>query len=182
MPTIDLDKYNLKFDYEFVPFSRSRNKDSKDKSLNYRVTITRNRSNFTFDYMMGYGHVPHKGIPAFPTTNYLKQMKQTIINKSCETGYQSKWCSGLERIISVTKKMNQQRITPENTDVLHCCLLDAEVLDHPDFESWASDYGYDIDSRSGEKTYRDCLANALRFRQLFKSEELEELRELFQDY
>ena len=82
----------------------------------------------------------------------------------------------------MTKKMNQQRITPENTDVLHCCLLDADVLDHPDFESWAGDFGYDIDSRSAEKIYKECLASALRFRQLFKSEELEELKELFQDY
>ena len=182
MTTIDLDKYNFNFDYEFIPFSQSRNKDSEHKSLNYKVTLTRNSRNFTFDYMMGSAHVPHKGLPVSPATNYLKEMKRTVINRSCETGYQSKWCSGLERIIPVTKKMNQQRITPENTDVLHCCLLDAEVLDHPDFESWAGDFGYDIDSRSAEKIYKECLASALQFRQLFKSEELEELRELFQDY
>jgi hypothetical protein len=182
MTTIDLDKYSLKFDYEFIPFSQSQHKDSDHKSLNYKVTITRNRSNFTFDYMMGCGHVPHKGIPIRPATNYLKEMKRTIIDKSCETGYQSSWCSGIERIMPVTKKGIPQKITPENTNVLHCCLQDVEALDHPDFESWASDFGYDTDSRSGYKTYRACLANALRFSQLFKSEELEELRELFQDY
>ena len=182
MTTIDLDKYNLNFDYEFVPFGQSRNKDSDHKSLNYRVTITRNRNSFTFDYMMGSAYVPHKGIPVSPATSYLKRMKQTIIDKSCETGYQSLWCSGVERIMPITKQGTPQKITPENNDVLHCCLLDSEVLDHPDFESWASDFGYDTDSRSGEKIYKECLASALRFRQLFKSEELEELKELFQDY
>jgi hypothetical protein len=182
MTTINLDKYSLKFDYEFISFSKSRNKDSKDKSLNYKVTITRNRNSFTIDYMMGRGHVPHKGIPAFPATNYLKEMKRTIIDRSCEAGYQLKWCSGLERIMPVTKQGAPQKITPDNNDVLHCCLLDSDVLGHPDFESWAGDFGYDTDSRSAEKIYKECLANALQFLQLFKSEELEGLRELFQDY
>ena len=60
--------------------------------------------------------------------------------------------------------------------------MDADVLDYPTFEEWADTFGYDCDSRSAEKTYRDCLEIALKMRAIFGEADLTKLRDTFQDY
>ncbi len=62
-------------------------------------------------------------------------------------------------------KVFAQRVTckarpPALLDVLYCTLADASALDYPTFESWASEYGYDTDSRKAEGIYRTCLREA----------------------
>jgi hypothetical protein len=42
---------------------------------------------------------------------------------------------------------------PELESILDCLSSDASGAEGRDFEEWASDYGYDIDSRTAEKTY-----------------------------
>lgn len=71
---------------------------------------------------------------------------------------------------------------PSIADVLYCLVSDASVLDHPTFESWARDYGYDTDGRSAEKTYRLCLESALRLRAWVGEDGLTKLQVMFQDY
>lgn len=56
---------------------------------------------------------------------------------------------------------------PETADVLNCLASDADVFQHDTFEDWASDFGYDSDSRTAEKTYRACIENAIKLRNLF---------------
>lgn len=41
-------------------------------------------------------------------------------------------------------------------NVLESLAVDAAVIHHDSFESWAGEYGYDTDSRKAEKTYRAC--------------------------
>lgn len=53
-------------------------------------------------------------------------------------------------------------IEPEPADVVHSLLLDASAVDAGSFEAWADDFGYDPDSRSAERLYRECLASAER--------------------
>jgi hypothetical protein len=60
--------------------------------------------------------------------------------------------------------------------------MDSDVLDFTCFEDWASEFGYDTDSRKAAKVYQACLQTALKFRQFFNEAELTELRELFSDY
>jgi hypothetical protein len=45
---------------------------------------------------------------------------------------------------------------PEVADVLSCLASDASGADQ-DFESWASDLGYDTDSRKAESIYNTCV-------------------------
>lgn len=65
---------------------------------------------------------------------------------------------------------------PNAADVLSCLLSDASVLDHHTFESWAGDYGYDIDSRKAERIYRACLRSAKQLQHLLGDELLEYAR------
>lgn len=45
---------------------------------------------------------------------------------------------------------------PEVSDVLDCLFSDADGVDGVEFEDWASDYGYDTDSRKAERVYAAC--------------------------
>ena len=54
---------------------------------------------------------------------------------------------------------------PTATDVMECLLSDASSADQ-DFESWASDYGYDVDGRKAEKTYRAVVTQTAKLRKL----------------
>ena len=60
---------------------------------------------------------------------------------------------------------------PSTSDVVNCLISDCSMLasygdNPPSFEEWAADYGYDSESRSAEKTYRDVIAQGERVRRL----------------
>jgi hypothetical protein len=71
---------------------------------------------------------------------------------------------------------------PDIRDVLYSLSMDADVLESASFEDWASNFGYDADSRKAEGIYQACLKIALQLRQLVGDAGLAQLREAFQDY
>ena len=50
------------------------------------------------------------------------------------------------------------------------------------FEDWASEYGYDSDSRKAEAVYRACDNIGRTLAQKLTKEEIDILRELFANY
>jgi hypothetical protein len=75
-------------------------------------------------------------------------------------------CKSTQRVMSTYFSMGGA-LTHEPTaeDVLNCLSLDAGGVDNAStFESWASEYGYDPDSRKAERTYNviRVQASALR--------------------
>lgn len=154
----------------FVPFSQSRNAKPNPKvsdlSLNWKVTIKRGRESLTTDYMQGIGHAP--------------SYKQSVTLEVAE-----KLKAEAERGITISGSLGIVRKPvpkPELSDVLYSLLMDGSAIDYPDFEEWASEYGYDRDSQSAEKIYRQCLEIGLKLRRMFGDETLTKLREAFQDY
>ena len=71
---------------------------------------------------------------------------------------------------------------PALKDVLYSLIMDSDVLNYTGFEDWASNFGYDTDSRKGEKLYQDCLAIALKLKAILGNETIEALQLAFQDY
>ena len=56
--------------------------------------------------------------------------------------------------------------TPDAATVLGCLCSDAMSAENArDLEDWCSDLGYDPDSRTAERTYKQCLRTADRLRQ-----------------
>jgi hypothetical protein len=78
-------------------------------------------------------------------------------------------------------RKSARAITPDSVDVVYSLLLDSEVLEAGDFETWAGEFGYDPDSRQAEQIYNACLKIALQFRKIGESV-ISELREAYQDY
>jgi len=67
--------------------------------------------------------------------------------------------------------------TPDPIEILWAVARDGDALDQT-FEDWASDFGYDTDSRKAEKIYRACQDNALRLKKILSTDKIETLRAL----
>ena len=176
-------EYKLRMKAEFIPFSQSRNRKEKSPSLNWRVTILRDgREVLTTDYGAGYGHCPAYKAAVPNSINgsavYKRQIKEQAIALECETGKPSKY--GFSGDVYVMT--GRPTILPSLPDVLYSLVVDASVLDHSSFEDWASDFGYDTDSRAAEKIYRACLEIALKLRAALGEAGLQAAQRAFQDY
>lgn len=170
-----LAKHNLTVESVFVPFSQSRNASEKSPSLNWRVTLKHNGRNIlTTDYMAGCGHAP----------SYKQSFKRDYTNEKlvaleCEYGGKAVYRESLDWM--GIPQSAKGTIKPDPADVIYSLLIDSEVIDYSSFEEWASNFGYDADSRQAEKTYNDCMKIALKFRTIGEAT-IAELREVFQDY
>lgn len=161
----------------FVPFSQSRNKGEKFPSLNWRVTVKHNgRDVLTTDYMAGSGHCPayKASVKALGGPNSLNRAE--FIRRECETGFKGLYHS---QIIMNDRK---SPLLPDTLDVLASLAMDSDVLDAGGFESWASDLGYDTDSRKAESIYQACLDIALKLRAALGDAGLQTLRNAFEGY
>lgn len=179
-----VDKLGLSLSCEFVPWSQSRNKNEKDdrgnarRSLNWRVTLKRDgRDIIITDYSAGGGHCPSYKQPMGRVSQYARAQQDELVELETENG-------------RVAKRLNEhmppyatsKAIEPSPLDVIHSLVIDAGVLDASSFEEWAGEYGYDIDSRKAEITYRACLDIALKLRNGIGEQGLEALRNASQDY
>jgi hypothetical protein len=169
-----IDDLALEYVAEFVPQSQSRNRDEKDPSLNWKVKITRGGQTLETDYTQGVGHLPGYNFGLSKKYDYREHVTQ-----AAEKGV---WSASLANQTNGLLWGAKKLAPPPLADVLYSLASDADVLDHPTFESWASDFGYDADSRKAEATYRACLEIALKLRAMIGDAKLADLREAFQDY
>lgn len=177
----------LTYEASFVPQSMSRNAGETHRSLNWKIRIGREGSKVTIvtDYMQGIGHVP--GYPqSLPKTLYFEPLWKDYDGASESGKYPHEPLAkhvhehGTRLDIRHGYQMRQLP-KPELRDVLYSLVSDSDAADST-FEDWASDLGYDTDSRKAEAMYRACLDIGSRLRSLIGSAALEQLRELFRDY
>lgn len=160
-----MSKYGLELTSEFVPFSKSKHRKDGHRSLNWGINLKKNgRTVLETDF--------HAGIAYCPSFS-------KYINHYC--------CEAREVITYETEHGREyakprNRIHPNVQDVMHCLHRDADALEYASFEDWASDYGFDADSRAAEKTYNECMKIALALRSAIGDTGIEELRVIFADY
>ena len=181
-----LQAMGVEYSAQFVPFSRSRNKDDKNPSLNWVVTLKRNGVEITTDYMQGCGHVPIGKLPK-GSERWRRMLKDEIIERACETRELFKVSTGYDghRLVPTGFRtlLKKKFVTePGLKSVLWSLVLDSDVLECESFEEWANNFGYEEDSISAEKIYQACLKIALKVNRMFTRDELEQLREFYQDY
>lgn len=171
---IVLAAHGLTMESTFIPFSKSRNKAEKNRSMNWEVTIKCNgRHVLATDYDAGIAHCPsyNQPVPAWFSRHY---------------SYWNHYATNFETEFGCKYNRNENKsatkIAPDFVDVMYSLTADSGVLDQGDFETWADNYGYDHDSRSAEKMYKICLENALKLRAALGEAGLTALREAYQDY
>jgi len=162
-----IERLGLSIRAEFVPFSQSRNANEKHRSLNWRVTLVRRTMNenadarfrdiLTTDYSAGIAHCPSYKASVKRLGHQNSVLRSRFIDWECENGKES-------HTNEHQSPYGHKSILPDAPSVIASLVLDADVLNHGSFEDWAGDFGYDVDSRNAEKTYRACLAIALQLR------------------
>jgi hypothetical protein len=172
-----VDALGLEYRAEFVPFSNSRNakKATKpgDYSLNWRVTISKGARSISTDYMQGIAHIP----------GYRHGTRYTVdewdaLKFACESGR----TAGRPGSVLGMSMGSKPIPAPELHEIMYSLSMDASALDCATFEEWAGDYGYETDSRSAEKIYRECLRIALELRAMVGDAGLQSLSDAAQDY
>ena len=74
--------------------------------------------------------------------------------------------NGRRMLVNFSMGYGHNGAEPSLADVLDCMASDAAGCNQG-FESWCADYGYEIDSRKAEKTYKACKANAAKLHRVF---------------
>lgn len=179
------ERLGLTMESTFVPFSQSRNAAPTDLgsgkaepwlSLNWRCKLMRTgRLVLETDYGQGVAHAPAYKWKA--PTAWDAQLKKAAIRIEIQTGKEARRPFpglGVYDPTVSTKPIP----APPITDVLSSLLSDSDVLDAGGFEAWASDLGYDPDSRKAESIYRQCLESALKLRAALGEAELAAGREI----
>jgi len=156
----------------------------KHPQLHWLITLGKGTQTAQFPYSEGMGHV--KGYKQYHATKFDKRQAEACYRLTCETGklYRPSasgdfpsWVAG-------------EQPAPDMLDVLYCLVSDAAVRHASTYEEWASEYGYDADSRKGEEIYRACQKQTTDLLRVLGGgkvgrqalDTLEKLEELFQDY
>lgn len=182
-----IERIGLSIRAEFVPFSKSRNANESQRSLNWRVTLVfsnpaygtaRQGDILTTDYQAGVAHCPAYKLPVKVAGGQNSLLRARAIEMETETGVRAKPSSfGGDGFIAT-----REAILPNAADVIYSLVQDSDVLDYRGFEDWADNFGYDSDSRKAESIYRACLEIALQLRNGIGETNLAALRAAAQDY
>ena len=172
-----VDKLGLSVNSVFVPFSMSRNKNEKNKSLNWKVTIFKKykgtaepKEVITCDYSAGIAHCPSY------TYGKMTVDKKNVIDSECETGfkYREIWGGHWAK--------TSKAIKPDSLDVIYSVIADCDVMNYGGFEDWAKDLGYNDDSIKAKKIFDTCIEIYLKMRNAIGEDGIKQLQEAFQDY
>lgn len=168
----------LTYKATFVPLSQSRNANTKHDgrkvySLNWKIAISKgNQPPLVTDYGQGVAHVPGY----YEAQKKLGPRSQDFFNyytNACETG-------------TIVEFNRGKKIPPPALeDIMYCLLMDADVFDHANYESWASDLGYATRTKEGldgRHIYDECLRIALQLRAMLGDATIQQLKEAFQDF
>ena len=141
--------------------------DGRTGSSVWQVTVGRNGRpgrEVSMEYTMGCGHRHY-------STGYGRPGKPIVSNMSRLT------------IDQLERNKRSKPNNPTITDVMYSLLSDATAATGcANYAEFASEFGYDEDSISGDKIYRACQDQAAGLNGIADYAEQNDLQELFQDY
>ena len=176
--TAYIENLGVTYQAQFVPTVQPL-QTIKYPQLHWAITLTKGRRTLTTSYTQGQAHILK--YKAFHKTPYDARLAQEMYRKTCETGILYNYFS---ETFGWMKRSRSPKVqpTPSLLDVLYCLIQDAGVLDYGSFESWAQEWGYEIDSRKAETAYRTCIQQSLELKHLLGYQAIEQLQTLYQDY
>lgn len=166
---------HIEYQAVFVPTPQPADRVTHPQ-LHWMIHLTSGKQTMKVEYSEGCAHV--YGYQQFHKTKYDHRRHDRRIRQTCETGELYKFFTHSDTPYETGKKQPQ----PLLINVLYCLAQDASVMNSRCYEEWASDYGYDEDSRKGEKIYRQCLEQTKNLERVLGRMTLEKLQELYQDY
>lgn len=159
----------LRVESTFVPFDDPKIKTVSGKYLSWTCKVFRgDQLILETPYRAGIAHCP--------------SYKQGRLSVDDAEAIEFEVTRGLRCVRRSYGVVGGEPILPKPEDVLANLAMDADAIDHPSFESWAGDYGFDTDSRKAEATYRTCLDTALKLRAAIGDAGLQRLRDAAREH
>lgn len=159
-----------------TPFNPNEKDWDKGGCLKWSITLERNGFKMIVPYRQGYGHIvnyPNRWNSSM--TIYEAEMLERLCNGKAGKSGEVRYVRDGEKFIKI--------VPPTLEDVLYCLVSDSDCLDALNFEEWASELGFNPDSRKDFAIWEECLNQSRLFRRLVGNDTaLELLREHFQDY
>ena len=166
----ELDDLKLRIESKFIPFSQSRNKDNKYKSLNFEVTLFCNdKPVLTELYSMGSAYCLSKDKD--------KYNQEVMRDRECESGYTQVYFMSHQ----IDSKKESERAKPELIDFMSSIILDSYAIENS-FDDWCSSLGFNSDSIKDKTIYDNCIQNAIKLNCWLGFHKVMELKELYTDY
>ena len=162
---------NTEFKCEFL-FNGKHFCDDKEMRDVYRITLTRGRRSYTFQFGQsivnsGFYYTMGKQKLIIDRKYLLQENKQNLIHHIRRESNFQFMNNGKSDVIHYP-------VAPTAYDVLACLTK----YDPDTFENFCSDYGYDEDSRKAEKIYNAVVEEWRNVCALFTDEEIEQLQEI----
>lgn len=162
-----IDRNNVKATFLEMKSNPNMLEDPKNKMYHFEVIIKQDCDTMTTYYSMGCAHNKRKRRKGVNPESHSHEYYQLADYKDDKN----------LRLSSELVIKYFVPTVPKCCDILNCLVMDADVLNYPTYEEWGLEFGYDEDSRKGEKIYRDCIQNALKLRNLFGTKLFNEIME-----
>jgi hypothetical protein len=161
-----LAKYPVKVTLVEVPENPTMDNSLNDM-INYHVTLQHEDRAMSLYFSTGLGWVETLTGKSAQGVTYRKRDKLFLVRRG-STLYDA----NADR--SVVSRYRIRK--PTAADILDCLASDCSGIDNArGFEDWASDYGYDTDSRKALATYEQCVKQAAELQRLLGRDAYNEL-------
>lgn len=171
-----LNKTNTTFKAEFIKHGKHFDKDTNTRDI-YKITLSHGNRSYSFNFGQSikasgthflYGN-DKKGIAHLSGKHLLRI---AYLHPHFE-GLEGK-IGGLTPIYSKEWNRNSNFTKPTAYDVL----AGLQKYEPGTFEDFCSDFGYEEDSRTAERVYKDVCDEYINLKMLFSDEELAQLQEI----
>lgn len=127
------------------------------------------------EYTLGIGHVKYK--EAF--TAHLTENEKNILWHKRKNPYVKFKPEAREYEASLAVKLAKaQKVQPNPAEVLICYCREALEAIETTFEDWASNFGYDTDSRKAENIYNSSRDSYSKLLKIMSRKEIEEFSQI----
>lgn len=152
-------------------------------SIGFKVSFSNGKSLVDFDYFLGIGHVKLPNVLPYQIRDFKDSKGQNVMAEHIYRAMQKhatlKKGYGYEKmqaeIASYLAKV--QKVQPKSYEVLASICREGVEAIQTDFEEWASNFGYDSDSKKAEKIYLECRANYTKVLKVISSKDAEKFAE-----
>jgi len=159
-----LTQTGVTFNCEFLKHGKHFDNDKETRDI-YKITLTRGKRSYSFNFGQ-----------SIMDSQYYKDSvhgRTYTLNGCCRTGNYS--IIDIDKYLKGGQKLSLIKgVEPNEYDVLACL----QKYDVGTFENFCSEFGYDTDSRTAEKTYKAVCDEYKQLCAIFSDDEIEQLQEI----
>lgn len=127
-------------------------------SIGYNILFVKGTRNLAVNYFLGTGHVKYPNALPFKLKYKGSYIMENLLYAKKDGKMINKDYVKQEAELA-SALAEDQKVKPNPVEVMACICSESIESNHNTFEEWASNFGYDTDSKKAEKMYDDCAKN-----------------------